>query len=94
MKTHRITPSRRGETFFGPIQKNRGRHVLKPTIGMMALSQNAPCGVSTRQKNPHLRSVNAGFSSSRSLPDTFCDSAMLAILIGRLKKKEKKSPQL
>ena len=52
MKTHRITPSRRGETFFGPIQKNRGRHVLKPTI------------------------------------------AMLAILIGRLKKKEKKSPQL
>jgi hypothetical protein len=27
----------------------------------VALSQNAPCGVSTRQKNPHLRSVNAGF---------------------------------
>jgi len=41
----------------------------------MALSQNAPCGVSTRQKNPHLRSVNSGFSGSRSLPDTFCDSA-------------------
>ena len=43
----------------------------------LALSQNAPCGVSTRQKNPHLRSVNAGFSSARSLPDIFCDSAKL-----------------
>jgi len=40
-----------------------------------ALSQNAPCGVSTRPKNPHLRSVNSGFLGSRSLPATFCDSA-------------------
>jgi hypothetical protein len=43
----------------------------------IALSQNAPCGVSTRQKNSHLRSVNAGFSSSRSLPDTFCNSPQI-----------------
>ncbi len=43
---------------------------------MWALSQNAPCGVSTRHKSPHLRSVNSGFSGSKSLPDTFCDSAM------------------
>jgi len=54
-----------------------------------ALSQNAACGVSTRQKNPHLRAVNAGFLRGnafgdpmtavhwtvRPLPDTFCDSA-------------------
>jgi len=43
----------------------------------MALSQNAPCCVSTRQKNPHLRSVNSGFFGSRSLPSTFCDSASM-----------------
>ena len=43
-------------------------------IAIIALSQNAPGGVSTRQKNPHLRSVNSGFFGSRSLPDTFSES--------------------
>ena len=45
--------------------------VIPPKSGLL---QNAPCGVSTRQKNPHLRSVNSGFFGSRSLPDTFCNS--------------------
>jgi hypothetical protein len=45
-------------------------------IAIIALSQNAPGGVSTRQKNPHLRAVNSGFFGSRSLPDTFFESAV------------------
>jgi NAD+ synthase (glutamine-hydrolysing) len=40
----------------------------------LGLLQHASCGVSTRQKNPHLRSVNSGFFGSRSLPDTCCNS--------------------
>jgi len=36
-------------------------------------SENPPCCVSTRQKNPHLHSVNSGFFGSRSLPDTFSE---------------------
>jgi len=60
-------------------------------VSDLELSQNAPCGVSTRQENPHLHSVNSGFSERkrlrrfndgssldcRPLPDTFCDSSDL-----------------
>jgi len=46
------------------------------TYSLEGLLQNAPCGVSTRQENPHLRSVNSGFSDSKSLPDTFCNSPL------------------
>ncbi len=42
--------------------------------------QNAPCCVSTRQKNPHLRTVSSGFFSSRSLPDTFCNSPLWTVV--------------
>ncbi len=44
---------------------------------MMDRSQNVPCGVSTRQKNPHLRIVSSGFFGARSLPDPFWKRSFL-----------------
>ena len=46
---------------------------------ILGLLQNAPCGVSTPQENPHLRRVSSGFPGSKSLPDTFCNSPGLDV---------------
>ncbi len=62
----------------------RYHHVAISAVRLdLGLLQNAPCCVSTRQKNSHLCTVSSGFVSSRSLPDTFCNSPDLdALLLG------------
>ena len=55
-------------------QRRHSRACSSDAISMVGLLQNAPCGVSTPQKKPHLRAVNSGFSGSKSLPDTVSNS--------------------